>query len=193
MGLFVMHITGELRTDAEVWAGNRYEVEINVRLASETQFSTWYRGIIENLRLTRTGGGMQIELEGASYINELRKVHIDTNFVAGTTVRAIVESLLDNSIVGANSRVLKNTGKLITAGASYTTLGVMTFEISAFDSMKLLAELQGGIQYGIDSLREFYFLANPSTTSEQQYIVGKDLVDPIRSSRNWENFNAIAS
>lgn len=191
LGPATIQAAAELESEAATWAASRYEIEINIKLPTDTALATWYRGIIESMRSRRVGGGMQITIEANGFTNELRKIRIDNNYAAGTTIRAIVEAMLDDDIVGANCRILKDTGKLITAGASYTTAGVVTVQQSAFDAMKMMAEFQGSIQWGVDAEREFFFLADPGTTSQDQYFIGGKISEPMRSSRNWENFNAI--
>lgn len=194
LGAFKCLLVGDIESRAKQWGDERWEIEIEIRLSTETTFSTWYRGIIEEINVRRIGNEAKTELAGAGYTNELRKISVSTYFSAPSDIRTILISLLDTNITGANSRILKNTGKLIPSANAYSTVSVVTLDKSAWDCIRALADLQGSIQWGVDINREFYFLQESASDIDQDHIfTGNDLVSIDHRISNWKNITGLTT
>ncbi len=137
-----------------------WELWVRIRLPGEAFYSTWYRGEIKSVTTEQSGGELITDVRGVGYIEQLQSMYISRIFPAGMTVRQIVDDLLEEYIV-PGTRITRADLKDVTnfgmTESTYETRGPLRFECSVYRALKFLAELQGDIEWGIDSEARFFW------------------------------------
>ena len=184
-------ITKEKTEDWETAVDNEYEIHVRIKLPTDTLYNTWYRGVIKSWSTEQSGNQVVTQVEGVGYVDYMNKIMIQKRYPKGLTVRDIMTDIVEHYIT-PYSRVRKDDGiqpgtpydpaSLMTSSAfhdvtnlridasSYQLIGDVNFQCSAFRALKFLAELQGGMEFGVDSSGLFFWRVKSSTIGKIVFL-----------------------
>ena len=155
-----------------------YRIECWAKPAGSGALTRYYTGKIIGIPGSGTTAiAVQYEATGIWYDVERQSI---AKFYEGADIDTIVEAILDDI---DNYSDLSSSTSEISLSSAYT-LGDFEAEfMSAADALKLLAEVQGEVQYGVDQDRKLYF-KDLSTTDVKSFWVGKHMerFEPRESS-----------
>jgi hypothetical protein len=145
--------------------GYKVEVWVNPGTGSDR----YYTGIITSIPAAGTTAiQVRYEAQGLWYQVERQSI---SKFYEGAAINTIVTAILDD--IDDDSDIDPSTGGISLASAY--PLGDFEAEMmNAADALKLLAEVQGDVQYGVDQDGKLYFI-DDSTTDVAHFWVGKHL------------------
>ena len=181
-----------------------WEIHIRIRLPAEVDaaldagqpepaYTTWYRGVIRSVTYNQSGNEKLCDIQGWGYSEQMQKIQVQKKYPAGLQVRDIVLDIFNN-FVRPYSRILRGDSLDPTNfnidPATYKTQGEIFFECNAYKALKLLAELQGGIEYGVDANRIFYW-KQTSSNVQKNFYGNKDSVNTRSGSRSDEKTNQL--
>lgn len=200
-GPFSMTVEGELSNDRRAIA-DEWEVVLEVRLKGDTQYSTWYRGIIRTVERQYIGQKVVSKITGsgywATYMNRLpiesatdavSDVKLHMSVIFGAAAINLLHPATEWG-VEPNSRIVFLPANV---DASTYAPGKIMLVGTPGRFILLLAELQGNREFFIDpSDRKFYFKTTSDTVKEgRMFVIGKD-IDTLRESRsNERKYNSI--
>ncbi len=141
----------------------------------------WYRGVIESGRQLADGN---TEIIAYGYCGELVNLPLVGKTYQNQTVAAIVTDLLDNYIVP--ERRITYSGANIEGTFQVSEV---TFNSGVLRALQVLADLQGGTEWGILADRSFFFKASSRGKPQGQnvYNVGGDLASAVEAFKNASN------
>lgn len=124
------------------------------------------------------GKDPMLTIEAVGYLQQLRWCYIAAKTWEDTTLDAIVEDIIDNTVAG-DTDISRWTAKT-TAGAG-TTVTRFEFEGFAYDAIVHLAEAQGGVEWGVKPQliagtwypAKFYFV--DTTSDVNQHFFASDM------------------
>lgn len=163
-----------LITDLDVasYISNGYEVIIRLGIQAGS-LDLFYRGKITDYSKIHAGDQVKTILRGFGLISELSNVVINQTYT--DTVANIVSNIIQ-TYVAPESRVKWNAGKVGAATYSVTNL---KFKTTALKAIKLLAEIQTGIEWGVDEDGDFFFKPKATTVTNANHIfqIGHNVFD----------------
>lgn len=144
-GSFAMTLGGGFSTYGTDCQLNQWEIDIKV------DDELKYRGFIQGWYKESVGTELTTEIEGSGYAADLRRVHLNLTYTA-TSITDILSDIIQ-TYIDSNTRIVWDP----TLVSSTYTPGTIKFDCSAYDAIKLLAELEGSTAWGVDYDRLFYF------------------------------------
>lgn len=138
----------------------QWELHVRIRLPGELNTRTWYRGIINKATAEVSGQELLTDVQGIGYSGLLNRIWVSRRYPPLTPVSTILADLLDNYIL-PNTTIRRAEVEDVTAGGiddpQYIMRGSLTLECSVFKALKIIAELEGNIEWGVDAARNFYW------------------------------------
>lgn len=181
-----------------------WEIHVRIRLPAdvtaafnaglpEPAYVTWYRGVIRSATYNQTGNERLVDVQGWGYVEQVQKIQVQKKYPSGLQVRDIVLDIV-NKYITPYTRVVRGDALDPTNfnidPATYKTVGEIFFECSAYKALKTLAELQGGIEFGVDADRRFYW-KQTSSTIQKNFYGDKDSIVSRSGGRTDERTNQI--
>lgn len=154
-----------------------WEIHVRIKLPDEDEYTTWYRGVIRNVKRQNEAQELITEVAGQGYLEQLANVQVHRRYPKGLRVDQIVADII-NTFVLPNTRILRTSATDGIDSSSYVTEGPLHFECSALKAIRFLAELQGDREFGVAADRQFFFRAKSTTIRDalfQTYTVASVL------------------
>lgn len=170
-----------------------WELHVRIKLAGETVYTTWYRGIVRSVKIEEQGAEQFTDMRGYGYVELLDNVQIQKQYPAGMTVKQIVDDIID-SYIKPGTRIRRASDVDVTNGSSgvdassYVNGTPIHFECSALKALKFLAELQGNREFGVDANGYIYFRQNISAII-YNFFLSKDIVKKISGGKTFIQAN----
>ncbi len=137
------------------------DYDVQIRLENSSGGSDLvYRGYIETMRPIRAVPE-SIQLQISGYMGQLERVRINKTY-SGDEISIIIKDILDTYIV-LNTSITYSAGDIEVTSFSVDTL---EFDCLADEAIKTLADLAGGIEWGVDRNRNFFFKAQSNTITQ---------------------------
>lgn len=111
------------------------------------------------------------------YVAELQDVVVSKTYV-GMEIGTIVKDILDNYVV-PNTKITYSAANIYTTGYSVVSL---VLNHTAQDALKLLADLAGNTEWGVDYNRSFFFKATDQVV-RGVYVIGRE-IDQYQEERD---------
>jgi hypothetical protein len=191
-------VLGENFPELEIALQGQYEIHVRIKLPTDSDFTTWYRGIIRAGERRTRGDDTVTELRGQGYNSLLSEIYVGRRYPKGLTASQIVNDLIDNYIK-PNSKIarpvdvdntLNGTAGSGVDSTSYVTRGPVHFECSVLKALKFLAEIEGGMEFGVAANRAFFFRKKGTNTTNALFV-GKDLTDITDAGKEVHKINQI--
>lgn len=158
------------------------EYDMRIMLDTGSGIDVWWRGYLLNPRLI-LGEPYRMEFSALGWAQRL-----DSEAVVGLGFKVEDGGIrFDNMDAAAIARTLIDRANVAGAGITYSAASApdsgylvtsIQFNSSILDALKLLGELAGEAEWGVNRRKEFYF--RQSTTSvDQVFFIGKDLEEMI--------------
>ncbi|MCK9324727.1 MAG: hypothetical protein M0P69_04445 [Bacteroidales bacterium] len=134
------------------------DIQIRVKSGSTTKlvYRGWVASIVPTLKI-----GQEIRLDVRGYFDLLDHVVVqDTGSdktYTSSSIGDIVDSIAD-TFIAANTDITKGT-----INSTAFSVDSITFKSSVSDALSTLAEIAGGIEYGVDENLSFFWLAERVT------------------------------
>jgi len=130
----------------------------------------WFSGFVQGR--PKEGTARPVVYSGFGFYEQLDWIRV-TDSYASLDIAEIVKDIVENT-VAPNTQIIYNAAKVETTG--YTVNSMNFDHTPAKDAIQTLAEIAQNFEYGVDSLREFYFRA-VSTEVQKHFWTGKHLAD----------------
>lgn len=168
----------------ELELGNNFNVRFYIRNNATKNYDIKYQGRIENRKNTLKGATEGIALSCYGYQSQLKDVHVNDTFTS-TEISAIVTDLLD-TYVTPNTDITYDAGDIDVT--TFTPNSVKFNYVSLSEAFRKLSDITGGVVWGVDKNRKFFFKAKSEVTSHRYFLGGKILeFDVDDSSREIVN------
>jgi hypothetical protein len=178
-GAFWMTFEGTLTAAQKASAiQEEWEIILEIRLENETEYSTWYRGIIEKVDEKLIGQKTVSYVTGRGYWSKYgSRTQIDYDEQTGKDVGSLLSDLFTGAhpnVPTAQTRFVWDATKVTATGY---TLGPYDTKGSLGRSVRVLSEVQGATEFDVDPVtRKFRLLASSSTVAERNmYQVGNNI------------------
>lgn len=179
-----------------------WEIHVRIKLSGETDYTTWYRGVVRSVERRYQGNEVLTELRGQGYLEQMAGINVNRRYPKGQRICDIVDDIVDN-FIKPDTRIIRprdvdptNKDGGVDSSANYVLKGPVHFECSALKAIKFLAELQGDIEYGVSAERQFYFRQKRtvlgSGSDQNAFFVTKDLVDVLDGGKEVDKVNKIS-
>jgi hypothetical protein len=147
-----------------------FDIGYRTRIDIHPYFSDlpWFSGFVQDR--PKEGTARPVVYSGFGFYEQLDWVRV-TGSYAALDIAEIVKNIIGN-MVAPNTQIIYNAAKVETTG--YTVNSISFDHTPAKDAIQTLAETAQNFEYGVDSLREFYFRAVIAEVKEQ-YWIGKHL------------------
>jgi len=133
-----------------------------------------FQGLIENKQPSFEGNSERIPVSGHGYVIQLKRIYLNNVPYTSQEASVIVKDILDNYVV-PNTDVTYDASDI---EATSFTFDSVQFNDNALDSIEKIAKTVGGIEWGVDRNRKFFFKAR-STSIGFRFIGGKNLINFI--------------
>ncbi len=117
----------------------------------------------------------QVVLRLDGWSRQLRYIFVPEETWTDRDVAYIVRDLLDR-FVTPNTRI-KHTFELGLIPDTGIVIDSITFDALAFDCLRVLGEIAGNAEWGVNANREFYFVPPSANTVKQTYVIGDRILD----------------
>lgn len=196
-GPFRFHMREELpESDLAILEG--WEIHVRIKLPAESDYTTWYRGVIRSIHSSRNGNEVLCEARGYGYVEMLNMIQVQRIYPPGLTVSAIVNDIIENDIKPHSRIVRPSDLGLGDSGVdapvtetAYITAGEVHFECSALKALKFLADLQGNYEFGVDARRCIYFRDNTTVGISKNFFIDRDPIDLVGGGKAFDKLNQI--
>jgi len=132
-----------------------FNIRIYWKNPETNNLDLWYQGLVEDKIPSVLGNNETIEISGHGYSSQLRRIYIDETFTS-TELSAIVASIIGTN-VSADTDIVFDASLIATTGFTPDTLD---FNDDAESAIQKCADIAGGIEWGVDRDRKFFFKAN---------------------------------
>lgn len=153
--------------DLEFYGGD----DIQIRLKSGATSKLVYRGYIDQT-LPRLDVQQDVTINIRGYFDKLKRIIVqdeaDTKVYTNMSVSAIVEDIID-TFVTPNTSITKGT----IDGATFV-VDQINFKTDVATALRTLADIEGGIEYGVDANCQFFWRTE-SKTLNHKFFVGLDV------------------
>ncbi len=149
-----------------------YNVKIYSRNTATNVFDLWYQGLIENKIPNVQGLTEDIEFSGQGYQVQLGNIYINNVTYTGMEASVIIKSILDTYIV-PYTNISYN---ILNLQATTFTFDSITFNETVLSAIQKIADICGGVEWGVDRNRSFYFKAE-STTPGFIFLQGNNITN----------------
>lgn len=171
----------------ELDLGGNFNVQILKKDKITGVYGLVYQGRIENVKTKVKQGNEEITVQGFGYQSELKDIIPGSISYSSQEISVVVKDVLDSYIV-PNTNITYDSGDIEATGFTPDTL---TFEYTdCQEILRTLAEIAGGIEWGVDKNRKLYFKAR-STESGFFYGIGNKLISFDIESSSREILNHI--
>lgn len=144
----------------------QWEIHCRIRLPGQLTGKTWYRGIVNQVTSELSGNELLTDVRGVGYSHLLNRIWVSRRYPPKTPIRTILSDLIDDYII-PNTTIRRADPVDVTNGGidepTYVTKGDISLECSVFKALKIIAELEGNVEWGVDADRNFYWRRENST------------------------------
>lgn len=137
-----------------------FNIRIYNRNPSTNNYDLWFQGIVEDKIPDINNIDETVTVQGHGYQVQLSRIQLINKTYSGQEASIIIKDLLDNYIV-PNTDVIYN-GADITATSF--TFDSITFNTDVLSAIQTISDTVGGLEWGVNSSRSFYFKPRSSTT-----------------------------
>ncbi len=163
---------------------NGMEVEIICMPENGVKYETWYRGEIASREQILSGvDAVSIQVDG--YVMQLDRVRMDNITYASTDTGSIVADIIDTYVIPETD--IKRTAALNLIEATAFTIDTITFNGTAMESIRTLAELTGNAEWGINLDREIFFKVRGETVTRAYSVNDFTGLSEIEDFSNIKN------
>lgn len=138
--------------------------DFNVRIFNRNPltnvYDLWYQGIIEDKIPDVRNIDEIVTVQGHGYQVQLSRIQLNNVTFTGVEASVMIKNLLDNYVV-PNTDIIYS-GVDITATSF--TFDSITFNTDVLSAIQTIADTVGGLEYGVNKDRSFYFGPRSSTT-----------------------------
>jgi len=147
-----------------------FDIGYRTRVDIHPYFSAlpWFSGFVQGR--PKEGATRPVTYSGFGFYEQLDWVRV-TDSYASLDIADIVKDIVEHT-VAPNTKIIYNAAKVETTG--YTVNSMNFDHTPAKDAIQTLAEIAQNFEFGVDSVREFYFRA-VSTGVGGHYWAGKHL------------------
>ena len=138
------------------------EVQIDCLPENGLKYKTWYRGEV-GLREQVLGGVDVVNIQAQGYVMQLDRVRMDNITYASTDTGSIVADIIDTYVIPDTD--IKRTIALGLVVATDFTIDTITFNGTAMEAIRTLAELTGNAEWGVNLDREIFFKIRSETVT----------------------------
>lgn len=153
-----------------------WEIWVRIRLPNESTYQTWYRGEIKSVDVEQSSQEVMVDVRGVGYIDQLQRLYLSRQFPAGLTVRQLMETIMEEYVYD-QTRIKRadedDPTNLGYTDSNYVLRSPLYFECTVYRALKFLAELQGDIEWGVDSEAQFYW-KHELTVPGKAFFLDKD-------------------
>jgi len=139
------------------------EVQIDCLTENGLEYKTWYRGEV-GLREQVLGGVDIVTIQAQGYVTQLDRVRMDNITYASTDTGSIVADIIDTYVISDTD--IKRTNALGLVVATDFTIDTITFNGTAMEAIRTLAELTGNAEWGVNLDREIFFKIRGETVTK---------------------------
>jgi len=161
-------------SNADTAVEEEWDLVLEIRLEGETEYSTWYRGVVRSVERKVTGGKTVSEIKTSGYWNLFaNRVVVEADNVTGTsTVKDLLGTVMTTNLT-TQGRIVWDAAEV--AASAYTPTSFEMCGAAGRTALTLL-ELQGSREFYVHpSTRKFTVVAESSTVAERSiFIVGKN-------------------
>lgn len=161
---------------ADVLCSSRYGSALDVAMAPEDELrikvlnELRYSGKIARLKRSVRKGGETIALTFYGYVSELREPIVHETYT-NMELSAIAKSILDSYVVGTK-RVTYTAAEI--AETDYAVASI-SFNHKVSDALKLLSDLAGNVEWGVDRNKAFFWKIQDSVV-RRVWVIGKEIM-----------------
>ena len=178
-GCGAFNFTLPRRFDDQGDLGGDYEILI-YRRSSVGAHTLWYSGFLED-RMPSLTEPEKIAVKGYGYSAQLSRIIVDATY-SSKEISVIVKDILDNYVV-PNTDITYDAADI---EATTFTADTLTFNTTAQNALKTLAEIAGTREWGVDENKKFFFKARSSTVNFYYFAGHK-----VTSFSNIDSFREI--
>ena len=159
----------DTRYCSEVDFGANFNVRIYRRNPDTLTYDLWYQGRIEVVTNNVTGKKEEISISGFGYQSELNDVIVNDSYTSDE-ISVIVKNVLD-TYVTPNTNITYDSADIEATGFTPDSLDFSY--VSAKEIFQKLADITGGIEWGVDKDRKFFFKAK---STKANFFFDKGLI-----------------
>lgn len=138
------------------------EVQIDAVPENGLKYETWYRGEIA-IREQILAGVDIVNIQVEGYVMQLNRVRLDNIVYGSTDTGSIVADIIDTYVIPDTD--IQRTQALSLIEATAFTVDTITFNGTAMEAIRTLAELTGNAEWGVDADREIFFKVRGETVT----------------------------
>jgi hypothetical protein len=146
-----------------------FNIRIYIRNETTKAYDLWYQGLVEDKKPSISGDKEKVSVTGHGYQAQLSRIQISESY-SSTEISVIVKDILDTYIT-PNTDITYETADIEATGFTADTLD---FSTDAESALKTCADTVGGIEWGVDKDRKFFFKARSSTVG-YRFWIGKNI------------------
>lgn len=135
-----------------------FNIQIKWKNPDTNVFDLWYQGIVEDKIPSVKGNKESIEISGHGYSVQLARIYIDQTFTS-IEISEIVASIVGTN-VEADTDIIFDASLISTTNFTPDTLD---FNDDAQSAIQKCADIVGGIEWGVDRDRKFFFKPKETT------------------------------
>ena len=148
-----------------------FNIQIKWKNPDTNVFDLWYQGLVEDKKPKVEGNKEDIQISGHGYSVQLDRIYINQTFTS-TEVSEIVASIVGTD-VAADTNIIYDASLISTTSFTPDTLD---FNDTAESAISKCAEIVGGIEWGVDRDRKFFFKPK-ETTVGLRFPFGKNITN----------------
>lgn len=147
-------------------------VRIYYRDQSTKSYTLWYQGLVENKIPDVSGNSESMDISGHGYVAQLSRIYLNNVSYSSQEISTIITDILD-SYVTPNTNI---SYEAVDIGTTAFTPDAIDFNDTALSAIEKCADLAGGIEWGVDKDRNFFF-KQKSTTVGFRHRFGKNIIN----------------
>ncbi len=147
-------------------------IRIYYRNPSTNSHELRYQGLISNKVPQIAGNTETMEISGHGYQVQLKRIYIDNATYTAIEASDLIKSILDNRIIGYTN-ISYDSADIEATSFIFDSI---TFNDYAISAIQKIADTVGGMEWGVDENRKFYFKAR-STTLGFRFLAGQNILN----------------
>lgn len=144
-----------------------FNIRIYKRNSLTNVYDLSYQGIVEDKVPDISNIDETVTIQGHGYQVQLSRIQLINKTYTGQEASVIIKDLLDNFIV-PNTDVIYSGADISATSFIFDSI---TFNTDVLSAIQTIADTVGGLEFGVNGSRSFYFKAR-STTTGLRFTVG---------------------
>lgn len=150
-----------------------FNIRISRRNPDTMAYDLWFQGLVERKEPSIRGNREVVSVTGHGYFVQLGRIRLTETYTS-TEISVIVKDILD-TYVTPNTDITYDAGDV--QATSFTPDTLEFKNVTALEAIQTCAETAGGIEYGVDRNRKFYFKARSTAVNFRFPASGGELIE----------------